>query len=450
MNHHHRPRPSKLIPTRRLPVPPNRVLDDTGIRVSQEDVEQVLKLSYSHPAPSMKFFRWAGFHLNDKHSPYAWNLVVDLLGKNCLFDAMWDAIKSLQKGGFLSLATFASVFSSYVSANRVEEATMTFEVMNQYGVARDIVALNSLLSAMCGDGKTRQAKHFLNTAKDKIRPDMDTYAILLEGFENEKDVSGAKITFSDMVSDIGLDPLNGSAYDSFLTTLIKGREGMLETLKYYDMMRNSGCSPGMKFFKFALEECLRKSDAKNAEYLFEAMVQKHRCVPDIEMYNLMIRLHCNLDNFKLVTKLLDEMVCNGVFPNADSYNEIFQFLINRRRLNDALPIFTEMLKNECSLSLANCSLAVRVCVNSGDALLATKVWKYMIETYKSGLEETGNYLVVKLHEINRLPEAVKYAEDMIQRKIKVNSSTLSKLKQSLSKLGKRDLYEELLLKWKLH
>lgn len=425
-------------------------LDDTGIRVSQEDVEQVLKLSYAYPGPAVKFFRWSGSQLCDKHSPYAWNLVVDLLGKNGLFDAMWDAIKSIKKGGVVSLATFASVFSSYVSANRVQEATMTFEVMNQYGVDRDIVALNSLLSAICREGKTREAREFLSVAKDKIRPDRDTYAILLEGFENEKDVSGAKKALSEMVDDIGWDPLNGSAYDSFLTTLIKCREGISETFRYYDKMRDNGCSPGMNFFKAALEECVRKRDAKNAEYLFEAMVRRHRCMPDIEMYNLIIRLHCDLKDFELVTKFLDEMVYNAAFPNSDTYNVIFQFLISTRKLKDASPIFTEMLKNECPLSHTNCCSAVRVCVNSGDAFFAIKVWKYMIETYDSDLEETGNHLVVKLCEINRLPEAVKYADDMIEQKIKVNSATLSRVKHSLLKLSKLYTYEELLQKWKKH
>lgn len=72
----------------------------------------------------------------------------------------------------------------------------------------------------------------------------------------------------------------------------------------------------------------------------------------------------------------------------------------------------------------------------------------MIENYKSDLEETGNMLVIGLNEINRVPEAVKYAEDMIDRGIKLNSSTLSKLKQSLAKVRKEFVYDELLRKWK--
>ncbi|KAG6530570.1 hypothetical protein ZIOFF_012811 [Zingiber officinale] len=57
----------------------DRALDDVGIRVSLN------KLSYSQPGATVAFFHWAGSrYLSGQHSPYAWNLVVYLLGKNLL------------------------------------------------------------------------------------------------------------------------------------------------------------------------------------------------------------------------------------------------------------------------------------------------------------------------------------------------------------------------------
>ncbi|XP_057970653.1 pentatricopeptide repeat-containing protein At1g77360, mitochondrial-like [Malania oleifera] len=428
-----------------------KVLDDTGVRVSQEDVEEVLKLSYGFPASAVKFFRWAGHQLKDHHSPYAWNLVVDMLGKNGLFDAMWDAIKSMRKEGLLSLATFASVFSSYVVADRVQEAIMTFEVMDQYGCARDIVALNSLLSAICREAKTAKAVDFLHIAKDKIRPDADTYAILLEGWENEGDADGARKTFAEMVVDIGWDPGNVPAYDSYLNTLLKAPDvGLREALKVFDTVKDRRCLPGMKFLKAALEECLKMGDARGAGSLWQAMMGRNGCRPDTQLYNSMIAMHCYINDMDMARKLLDEMVYNGAFPDSKTYNLVFQFFIKTRKLHDAWVIFNEMIKNECVLSQANCHAAVRIYMDIGDPYMAIKVWKFMIENYKSDLEEIGNFLVVGLRDANRVPEAVKYAEDMIDRGIKLNSSTLTKLKQSLCRVGKAFAYEELLRKWKTH
>lgn len=373
---------------------------------------------------------------------------MDLLGKNSLFDAMWDAIKSMKKEGLLSLATFASVFSSYVVGDRVEEAFMTFEVMDQYGIPRDIVALNSLLSAICREGRTKKANEFLRIAKDKIRADADTYAILLEGWEREGDISNSRKTFDEMVFDIGWDRGNVPAYDSFLCTLIKGPNGFHESLKFLNTMKERSCSPGVKFFGFALEECVRKSDARGAALLWEAMKVRSDFRPDAHMYNMMISLHCELGNGDIAGRYLDDMVYDGVFPNTRSYNTLFQCLLKTRKLLEASTTFTEMVKNECLPSQDNCIAGLRLFLDSGDPYMAIKVWKFLIENYDSNLEESGNFLILGLRDCNRVQEAVKYAEDMIDRRIKLSSSTLTKLKHSLVKAGKTPMYDELLRKWK--
>lgn len=427
-----------------------RVLDDSiaGLRVTQEDVEEVLKVSYGFPGPAVKFFRWSGRLLCGDHSPYAWNLVVDMLGKNSLFDAMWDAIKSMHTEGLLSLATFASVFSSYVTAGKVHDAIMAFDVMDQYGVAQDIVALNSLLSAICWEGKVMDAVEFLQVAKHRIEPDLDTYAILLEGCEKERNADVAKSVFSDMVAEFGWDPRNLPAYNSLLTTLVRVPHGAREAVKYFKMMGEHRCYPGTRFLREAFDECLKRSDYKEAEHFWEAVVERAGLRPDTEMYNSMIALYCYNNQHELAIRLLDEMACNGAFPNEETYNVLLKFLIKGRRLVDASAIFTEMIKNEFMPSLVNCQAAVRVFLDSGNSTMALKVWRWMAERYEEELEDTANLLIVGLQDLNRLPEAVKYAVDIIERKIKLDSSTLSKLKQSLSKAGKNQMYSEILQKWK--
>ncbi|KAK4801631.1 hypothetical protein SAY86_022118 [Trapa natans] len=161
-------------------------------------------------------------------------------------------------------------------------------------------------------------------------------------------------------------------------------------------------------------------------------------------------MYCYENEFDSATRLLDEMICNGAFPDEETYNVLFKFLIRGRKLGDASAIFTEMIKNECLPSLANCQAAVRMSIDSSDSAMALKVWGWMAENYVEELEETANLLVVGLRDMNQLPEAVKYAEDIVERKIKLNSSTLSKLKQSLSKAKKDRVCNEILQKWKFH
>ena len=71
---------------------------------------------------------------------------------------------------------------------------------------------------------------------------------------------------------------------------------------------------------------------------------------------------------------------------------------------------------------------LRVYIDNGDHSMAIRVWKCLIQNYHSDLEEIGNLLVSGLRDLDRVLEAVKYAKDMIDRRIKLMSSTLSKLR----------------------
>ncbi|KEH34676.1 putative pentatricopeptide [Medicago truncatula] len=423
-------------------------LEDSQINLTPQDVENVLKLSYRFPAQSVKFFRWAGHRINHNHTPYAWNLVIDILGKNCLFDAMWDAVKSMRREGLLSRSTFASIFASYVNAGRLADAIMTFEVMDGYGVVRDVVSLNSLLSAVCGSGRSVEACDYLQIAKKLVRPDSDTYAILMEGLESDGNVVGAKETFAEMVIEIGWDPGNVAAYDSFLCCLIKGSDGIHEAVKFFDSLRDRRCYPGIRFFRVALDECSRFHDIRRAEFFWEVMMGKTKLQPMTAMYNSMIALYCYHGDIDAATKMLDGMVCKGAFPDSLTYNLLFRFLVKGRKLRDATRVFVEMVKNECVPDQLNCDAAVRVYLDNGDPVMAIKVWKCLVENYREDLEGTANLLVVGLRDNDRVPEAVKYAEHIIGRGIKLTSSTLSKLRQSLVKDRKEFVYDELIAKWK--
>lgn len=423
-------------------------LDKSGILISSDDVEEVLKLSYSHPGAAVKFFRWSGAWLKNRHSPYSWNLVVDLLGKNLLFDAMWDAVRSMHSEGLISLATFASIFSSFAAAGRPEEALAAFDALAPHGIPQDTAALNSLLSALSREGLTSAALDYLRRIRVRIAPDSDSYAIILEGFENERNHRGAHEVFNEMVLRIGWNPANVPAYDSFLNTLLShGPNGFDEALRWLYKMKEHNCLPGMKFIRSAIDECGKVGDVRAAILLWDSLVGKNGCQPDTELYNSMISLYCQQNQLDVAHQLLDEMVFHGAFPDSKTYDLILKALIKSRKLIEIHALLVEMVKNEFVPSSSVCDSAMNLLMDSRDWDTALKVWKIMITNGIAG-EEVGNSLIVYLRDYKRLPEACKYAEDMIDRGIKLQSSTLSKLKTSLQHLGKSYIYDNILSKWK--
>lgn len=431
------------------------VLDEAKVSVTSADVEQVLRFSYAHPRAAVAFFRWAGHrHLGHEHSPYSWNLVVDILGKNRLFDPMWDTVRSMQSQRLLSLATFASVFSS-LAASPGGSPLKAFVDMPRYGMTRDTPALNSLLSALCRANRLDDARAAIPVARAEagVRPDADSYAILLEGCEAANDPRVAREVFDEMVHPhaIGFDPNNVPAYDSFLATLVSSDSptALPEAMEYLAVLNRRGCSPGEKFFRAALAAHLEARELHGAMVLWNDFVVRRGLIPDMEMYNTMIMLQGSLGNAEVILDYLDDMTINGVFPDTNTYNMALQFFLKRRKLREAATVLREMLKNECWPNEGNCSLALRMFLDTRDWEMGIRIWKCMAENGLPPLEESGNMFVSKLKD-DRLPEACKYAEDMIDRGIKLSSSTLAKLKHCLLKIKKGEIHDHLMRKWKAH
>lgn len=431
----------------RVPVPDlEAALTRCGVPPLPEYVEEVLKLSYGAPASAVKFFRWAG--ISSKPSAYSWNLMVDLLGKNRLFEAMWDAIRSMKQEGVLSTATFASVFGSYCVVGKIKEAIMTFDVMDRYGITQDVVAVNSLLSAMCReDGQTPKALEFFDRIKAKVPPDGDTFAILLEGWEKEGDATKAKHTFGEMVIRIGWNSQNMSAYDAFLNTLVRGSQAE-EAVKFLKVMKSKNCLPGMKFFSNALDILIKLNDSTHAVALWEIMVGSG-LVPNMMMYKVMIALLCRNNDIYNAFSFLDEMPFNGVFPDSPIYNMIFECLIKNKMVREAARFFTEMTKNECPPTHSNCSAAIKMFFDGDDPEMGIEVWNYVIENQISPME-SSNELLVGLRNLDRLAEVRRFAEEMLDRGIDLDPSTMAKLKNAFYKARMDDAYDRIAKRWKDH
>ncbi|XP_059640528.1 pentatricopeptide repeat-containing protein At1g77360, mitochondrial-like [Cornus florida] len=423
------------------------VLSSSGIKPLPEIVEEVLKLSYGSPAAAVKFFRWAG--LNQKHSAHAWNLMVDLLGKNGMFEPMWDAIRSMKQEGLLSMAAFVSAFGNYCVAGRFNEAVMTFDVMDRYGFQPDTVAVNSLLSAICRqENQTLKALEFFDRIKGKIPPDGDSYAILLEGWEKEGNVAKAKTTFGEMVIRVGWSPQNMSAYDAFLTTLVRGAQAD-EAIKFLQVMKGKNCLPGLKYFSNALDILIKQNNSSQALSLWDIMVGSG-LAPNLVMYNAMIGLLCNNNDIDNAFHFLDDMVLYGAFPDSLTYNMIFQCLIKNKKVREVGKFFYEMIKNEWPPSHSNCAAAITMLFDGDDPEMALEIWDYMIKNRVLPLDESANALLIGLCSMGRMSELRRSALSMFDRRIKIFESTMGKLKNAFCKEGRsgRDTYDDLSRKWK--
>lgn len=376
--------------------------------------------------------------------------MVDILGKNRMFEQMWDAIRSMKQEGVLSLSTFASVFGSYCEARRFDEAIMSFDVMDMYGVRQDVLAVNSLLSVICReDNQMMKALEFFERIKGSIPPDGDSFAILLEGWKNEGNVIEAKKTFGEMVDRFGWSPQHILSYETLLTTLIR-RAMANEALKFLKVMKGENCLPGLNFFSNALDILVKQNNSTHAVVLWDIMVGSG-LMPNLIMYNAVIGLLCNNDDLDNVFRFLDEMVFNGAFPDSLTYNMIFQCLIKNKKVREVEKFFHEMIKNEWPPTHLNCASAITMLLDGDEPEIAIEIWNYMVENDILPLEKSANALLVGLHNLGRLLDVRRFAEDMLDRRISIYEVTMHKLKNAFYKESRtlRDKYDSLERRWEI-
>lgn len=421
-------------------------LSACGIAPTAEVAEQVLKsgVCYSRPKSAVRFFRWADGSVT--HTAYAWNLLVDILGKAAMFEPMWDAIRSMkQEGGgrLVSIATFASVFASYCARGSFKEAVAAFDVMGGYGLKPDAVALNSLLSAICRfDGTAQAALDVFDRTKATVPPDADTFAILLEVLENEGNAKRAKTVVGEMAIRIGWDPANVPAYDSFLSTLV--RSGQCdEALKFLQVMRSKGCFPGIKFFANAMDTVIRKGDYANAIDFWHIMVSEAGIVPNFSMYNAMIGLCCNVGSLDHALGMLDEMPLNGVFANSVTYNAILEGFIKHRKAREAESFLKEMSKNEQLPTASNCAAAIRLFFKEFNPSAAISVWCCVVEHNITPAKDSARELIEGLLDLGRFTEVKKRADEVIDMRVELSQSTIENMKRAFVKADKHQLYDHI-------
>lgn len=422
-------------------------LSGCGIGPTAAVAEAVLKSRecYKHPKAAVRFFRWAS-QQGVSHTAYAWNLLVDILGKAAMFEPMWDAIRSMYQeggGGLVSVCTFASVFANYCASGNLKDAIAALDVMDRYGLKPDAVALNSLLSAICRvEGRAQAAQDVFERTKATIPPDADTFAILLEAWEKEGNAVIAKSVFGEMVVRVGWDPANVAAYDSFLSTLVRG--GLVdEAFKFLKVMRSKGCFPGIIFFATAVDLFVRKGDYNNAVAIWNLMVSEAGLVPNFSMYNAMIGLHCNFGSMDHALAMLDEMPLNGVFANSVTYNTILEGFIKHRKAREAESFLTEMSKNEQLPIASNCAAAISLFFKEFNPSAAIDVWRCIVEHNITPAEDSAKELIAGLLDFGRLSEVKRRVDEMIDMKVDLSRSTMENMKRAFAKADRHKEYDHI-------
>ncbi|KAL5725368.1 hypothetical protein ACHQM5_008520 [Ranunculus cassubicifolius] len=411
-------------------------LNESGIRISQELVEEILKKFENAGMQSYRFFDWAGKQRNYTHSVKSYHTIIGSLAKIRQYKIMWDLVNTMRSQGVLNVETFCVIMRKYARAHKVEEAIYTFNVMDKYGIEPNLIAFNSLLSAFCKSKNVRKAQEIFDSMKDRFDPDSKTYSILLEGWGRDPNIPKAMDIFREMV-DSGCHP-DIVTYGILVSVLCNaGRVG--EALQVVREMDGRGCRPTSFIYSVLIHTYGIDNQIEDAIDAFLEM-EKNGIVPDVVVYNALIGAFCKVNRLKNVYRVLDEMDGKGISPNSRTCNIIINCLIGRGETDEAFTVFRRMIKL-CEPDVDTYTIMIKMFCETDRLDLALKIWKYMSLKRFVPSMHTFSVLINGLCAKEEVAKACDLLEEMLEKGIQPSGSTFGRLRQLLIKEKREDVLE---------
>ncbi|XP_031391643.1 pentatricopeptide repeat-containing protein At1g77360, mitochondrial isoform X2 [Punica granatum] len=409
-------------------------LDQSGVRASQEVVEDVLKRFANAGMLAYRFFEWATKQRNYFHSVKAYHSMIESLARIRQYQIMWDLVNAMRKEGTLNIETFCIIMRKYARAQKVEEAVYAFNVMEKYGMSPNVAAFNSLLSALCKARNVRKAQEIFESMKERFVPDSKTYSILIEGWGKAPNLPKAREIFREMVGS-GCEP-DIVTYGIMVDVLCKaGRVD--EAVGVIREMSPVFPKPTPFIYSVLIHTYGVENRIEDAVDTFLEM-ERNGVPADVVAYNALIGAFCKVNRLKNAYRVLNEMDAKGTKPNSRTYNIILITLIRRGESDEAYKVFRRMIK-VCDPDADTYTVMIKMFCESNELEMALKVWKYM--TLKRFVPSMHTYTVLinGLCEKGNLKKACMLLEEMMEKGIRPSGVTFGRIRQSLIKEGRDDV-----------
>ncbi|XVF83809.1 hypothetical protein PTKIN_Ptkin16aG0522800 [Pterospermum kingtungense] len=324
-----------------------------------KDVIKVLELAYRfNRTPSLKIC----------------NSILDVLVKEDIDLARQFYRKKMMASGVQGDDyTFGILMKGLCLTNRIADAFKLLQIIKSSSpVKPNTVIYNTLIHALCKNGKVGRARSLMNEVED---PNDVTFNVLISAYCKEDNLVQALMLLE----------------KSFTMGFVPDVVTLTKVLKIL-------CNAGR--VAEALE-VLERTESKGG-------------VVDLVAYNTLIKGYCGISKMKLGLRLLKEMEHKGCLPNADTYNILISGFCESGMLDSALDMFNEMKTVGISWNFVTYDTLIKGLCSAGRIEDGFKILELMEESKggSRGRISPYNSVLYGLYKENRLEEASEFLSKM--------------------------------------
>ncbi|XP_077220558.1 pentatricopeptide repeat (PPR) superfamily protein [Tasmannia lanceolata] len=269
--------------------------------------------------------------------------------------------------------TFGILMKGLCWTNRIGEGFKLLSLMKSRGLEPNSVIYNTLIHALCRNGKVGRARSLIN---EMVDPSGVTFNVMISAYCREGDLIQALV--------------------------------MLE--KSFAL----GFVPDVVTVTKVLEVLCNEGRVMDAVEVLDRVEKKKGGLIDTVAYNAVINGFCRLGKVKVGKRFLKEMEGKGCLPNVNTYNTLIAGFCESGNLDSALDLFHEMRTDGIDLNFVTYDTLIRGLCSGGRIADGFKILN-MMEESRGGLGgriSLYNSIIYGLYRENRLEEAREFLVEM--------------------------------------
>ncbi|KAL1803957.1 hypothetical protein DCAR_0935640 [Daucus carota subsp. sativus] len=423
-----------------------QALNDCGVAVSNDLVDQLLKRFSKNWIMAFGYFKWAQMQEGFKHFPHSYNMMIDILGKSKKFDLMWEMVEEMdQLGGHVTFDTLTKVMRRLAKACKYSDVIEAFRNMDQFQLKRDVVTLNVLIDILAKEGTVELAQDMYNEFRNQITPDRVTYNVLIRGWCKVGNMDKARQIMEEMQKS-GVCP-DVISYTPFINAYCHERN-FRKVDEILEEMQEKNCPPNVVTYTIVMHARGKAKEIDEALAISETM-KKNGCVPDAAFCSSLIYILCKAGRLKDAQDVFEDMPNQGLIPDVLTYNTMITSACHHLQEENALKLLQKMEENHCPPDLETYIPLLKMCCRLKRIKMIYFLLSHMLRNDVSVGLDTYVVLIRGLCRSGKLEHACLFFEEAVLRKFVPWENIYKDLEKKLEERGmskaKKQIEELMLL-----
>lgn len=366
--------------------------------------------------------------------------MIDILAKVHQFDVSWQLIVQMeQKNVQPTSHTFLILIRRLIAAGLTRQAIRAFDDMESF-VAETVDETHFcfLLDTLCKYGYVKVAVEIFNKRKSTFCPSVRMYTVLICGWCKIGRIDMAERFLREM-DERGIGPnvvtynvlLDGICRRARLHPEDRFERTIMSAEKVFDEMRQRGIEPDVTSFSILLHVYSRAHKPQLTLDKLKLMQEKGICLT-VATYTSVVKCLCSCGWVEDAEELLDEMVRNGISPNAATYNCFFKEYRGRKDAESALKLYRKMREdNLCDLSTHTYNILLGMFMKMNRMNIVNEIWNDLCASGSGPDLDSYTMLIHGLCEKQKWKEACQFFVEMIERGLLPQKVTFETLYRGL-------------------